>query len=218
MIYQPWPGIEICISPLNDSAIELPDGVALALPCQTHTTRVCTVGKADGTFPDTDGLISFSEEIAVGVRTADCQPVLMYAPDIRAVAAVHAGWRGTLGGISLRALDILREHGAMPSSLKVFLGPAICGRCYEVSAELAASFRSAGYAEGIVSERHLDLAALNAESLVARGVRAENIVSLGECTRHHEVGGSHVYPSWRREPGITDRLISAIRLLKQADR
>ncbi len=213
MIYRPWPGIEICISPMNDSAIELPEGVALAMPCQTHTTRVAVVADAGESFPDTDGLISFSENTAVGVRTADCQPVLMYAPDIRAVAAMHAGHRGTLGRISVRALELLCERGARAGDVRVFLGPSICGSCYEVSAELVATFRAAGFSTGIPSERRLDLAVLNAESLKEHGVREANIVRLKHCTLHYETDGHAVYPSWRRQKGIADRLISTIRLV-----
>ena len=72
---------------------------AVLLPVQTHS---CTVAEVDSPcpLPDTDAIITRTPGLRIGVRTADCVPLLLHAPDIRAVAAIHAGWKGTLGNIT----------------------------------------------------------------------------------------------------------------------
>lgn len=199
------------ISTLSHPDIILPESVSLVLPQQTHTANVALCTSADQTFADTDALITRDPTIAVGVRTADCQPILLYAPDIRAVAAVHAGWRGTFGRIGSNTVRRLRALGADPAGIKALLGPSICAECYEVSAELVAQFREAGFRH-LSSPDHLDLAQLNAEDLADAGILPANISFTHQCTRHATDSSAHLYPSWRREPGTTTRLISAIRL------
>lgn len=211
------------ISTLSHPDIILPESVSLVLPQQTHTVHVDICTSPGQTFADTDALITCDPAIAVGVRTADCQPILLYAPDIRAVAAVHAGWRGTFGRIGSNTVRRLRALGADPARMKALLGPSICPECYEVSAELVKQFREAGFRH-LSSPDHLDLARLNAEDLADAGILLSNITFTHQCTRHTTDTTSapaptsgptsppFLYPSWRREPGTTTRLISAIRL------
>lgn len=206
-----WKGVEMQISTLSHPDIILPEGVSLVLPQQTHTAHVDICTSVDQTFADTDALITRDPTIAVGVRTADCQPILLYAPDIRAVAAVHAGWRGTFGRIGSNTVRRLRALGADPARMKALLGPSICPECYEVSAELVKQFRDAGF-RYLPSPDHLDLARLNAEDLADAGILLSNITFTHQCTSHATDSSAHLYPSWRREPGTTTRLISAIRL------
>lgn len=203
------------ISTLGDPDIILPESVSLVLPQQTHTAHVDICTSPGQTFADTDALISLDPAIAVGVRTADCQPILLYAPDIRAVAAIHAGWRGTFGRIGSNTVRRLTALGANPAGIKALLGPSICADCYEVSAELVVQFRAAGFRH-LPSPDHLDLARLNAEDLADAGIPLANITFTHQCTRHTtaspESAAPFLYPSWRREPGTTTRLISSIRL------
>ena len=210
--YEIWKGAEVIVTGLSDNEITLPGGVNLKQPLQTHTSNIGIVRDLAEEFPETDGLISFDPHIAVGVRTADCQPVLLYAPDIRAVAAVHAGWRGTIAHIGRKAAQMLKESGAEATRIKAFLGPSVCGECYEVSKDLVTDFRAAGF-RSIDRDDHLDLARLNAEDLETAGVMSGNIRTLGHCTLHTRAGNTYAYPSWRRTPGTSRRLISAIRLL-----
>lgn len=201
---------------LNSPGIEggfLPDETMAAgsvtIPQQTHTCNVGVIGTdgPSGTFADTDALICFRPGTAIGVRTADCVPVLLHAPDAGAVAAIHAGWKGSLGGIVTRAVRMLTEAGADPQLMRAFMGPCISGKNYEVSAELAERFRAAGFADCVTGERHLDLPAVNRKRLMDEGIPAENIRMPEVCTME-----STVFPSWRREPGTTARLLSWIRL------
>ena len=88
-----------------------------------------------------DALISDVPGILAGVKTADCVPVLIGDPVTKAFAAVHAGWRGTLLSIAAKAVRILNEvYGSKPVDLICAIGPAACGRNYEVGQEVIDSF------------------------------------------------------------------------------
>lgn len=164
-------------------------------PVQTHSCNVAVIGR-DGKIPplgDTDALISLCPGITVGVRTADCVPVLLHAPDIGAVAAIHAGWRGSLGGIVSDTLSRLVALGAETAGIEAAFGPSICGGCYQVSEEMVGDFRRAGFAESVIGERNIDLEAVNRRRLLQGGVPPENIHPGVGCTCE-----TLLYPSWRR--------------------
>lgn len=180
------------------------------MPGQTHSCRVGVIRTAEdaGAFPDTDALVSFLPGVRIGVRTADCVPLLLYAPDIRAVSAIHAGWKGSLGGIVTATVNVLKSYGASPGLIQAAFGPSVCGRCYEVSAEMVSDFRQAGFADCIIGERNLDLESVNRRRLVMCGVGPANIRHSLACTRQ-----TPSLPSWRRDPGTPVRLLTYIRLL-----
>lgn len=190
-------------------------------PVQTHSLNVREVDNVwQNDFNDTDALVTFKEDVSVGVRTADCVPILMSAEDVRGAAAVHAGWKGTLGGIVDRTLDMLETEGADLSKLKVAFGPSICRDCYEVDRDFADKFIEAGFSEfvswphGNSGKPHIDLQGINIERLRRRGVPMENIEPSEECTCHtKDAEGKYGYPSYRRDK-TTDRILSAIMLMK----
>lgn len=179
------------------------------MPRQTHSCRVGVIRSAGdaGDFPDTDALVSFLPGVRIGVRTADCVPLLLYAPDIRAVAAVHAGWKGSLGGIVTGTVDVLKSCGASPAWIQAAFGPSVCGRCYEVSPEMVSDFRQAGFSNCVIGERNLDLESVNRRRLVMCGVDPANIRHSLVCTRQ-----TPSLPSWRRDPGTPSRLVTWIRI------
>lgn len=169
----------------------------VVIPVQTHSCNVAVIGGDGivGALDDTDAIISMAPGMKIGVRTADCVPVVVYAADIRAVAAIHAGWKGTLGGIVDRTLDRLQQLGAKPEMIHAAFGPSICGDCYEVSGEMAEAFASAGFADAIPSHRHIDLEKVNTIRLQRRGIPDANIIPKPSCTFE-----SRTLPSWRRQP------------------
>lgn len=178
-------------------------------PCQTHT---CNVEEAfsdsvSKDFPETDALFTFEPGLRIGVRTADCVPVLLYAPDVRGVAAVHAGWKGSLGGIVSNAVNALVGRGADPERMLASFGPSICGRCYEVSAELVLLFSEAGFSDSIPLERHVDLESVNRRRMLDAGLLPEHIFGSGVCTKT-----TPGLPSWRRTNGTDKRLLTYISL------
>jgi polyphenol oxidase len=129
---------------------------------------------------DADGHATRQPGILLSVSVADCVPVYMVAPDARAVALVHAGWRGAARGILESGVDALTRHlGAHVSDLHVHFGPAICGACYEVGAEVP---RGLGVRE--VDTTHIDLRAHLAQRAHALGIAPRRMTVSSHCTRH----------------------------------
>lgn len=174
---------------------------------QVHGNRVAVVTAADAgrVCPATDGLATAAPGLALLLRFADCQPILLYDPDHHALGLVHAGWRGIAQGIARRAVETMQEaFGTRPRRLLAGLGPAIGPCCYTVSHEVASAM---GYAlpdwtrvmqsEG--DEWRFDLPAANAQQLAAVGVRAVEQAHL--CTACH----NDVFFSHRGDRGRTGR-------------
>ena len=175
---------------------------------QVHGARVVEGVEAR---PDTeaDGVWTDVPGTAVGVRTADCLPILIEDPRGR-VAAVHAGWRGVIGEIVARAVEQLVAQGAVARELRVALGPCIQRCCFEVDGDLPARFEAAFGTEVIfrpqaASKVHLDLPRAVGQTLARLGVPAGHVVALPQCT-----GCDARFFSHRREHGITGRHLSFI--------
>jgi YfiH family protein len=123
-----------------------------------------------------DGHLSLARGSAMAVTVADCVPVFMVHPS-GATAILHSGWRGTAARITERAIRRFQAHGLEPEDLRVHCGPAICGRCYEVSASVALQLtgRDPGHAITV------DLREIIARQARALGVR--HVSSSALCTR-----------------------------------
>lgn len=191
-------------------------------PFQTHSQNIGIVeDNKIRSFPDTDALVTFKDDVAIGVRTADCVPILIHAEDVNGIAAIHAGWKGTLGGIVDNTIDVLVEHGAAPSKMKVAFGPSISKTHYEVGKELAEKFVEAGfgdyvsYPEGSGGKPHLDLQGVNMERFLRRGVPRENITLSDYCTfSSRDKEGRYRFPSYRRDK-TSERILTSIINLNQ---
>ena len=171
---------------------------------QIHSARVIANRGAARQLEDADALIENTPGVAVGVKTADCVPVLLADPVKRAVAAIHAGWRGTAAAIVPAAIRAMAaEFGTRPEDLHAAIGPCIRACCYEVGAEVAKEF-------GIVTPNrvNLDLTHLNRSQLSAMGVEPSHISIEGGCTRCHAAE----YHSYRRDGQTAGRMISWIRI------
>lgn len=166
---------------------------ALTVGRQTHGNHVEVVDIAgrgrgrypafDG-FPDTDGLITDDPTVALGVIVADCVPLVLYDPVGHALGVVHAGWRGTVGGIAVAAVDAMRAaFGTSPDDLIAGIGPSIGPCCYEVGAEVLDAWRATGLGGAASDGRHFDLWAANHVSLVAAGLDERRIEVSGVCVR-----------------------------------
>ncbi|HJQ21599.1 MAG TPA: polyphenol oxidase family protein [Gemmatimonadaceae bacterium] len=125
-----------------------------------------------------DGHASTARGTALAVTIADCVPVFLAHPS-GAVALLHSGWRGTAARIVERGIDVLAHRGCPTTELRMHLGPAVCGACYEVSAEVYAKVTG----ESTAAPRTVDLRAIIAEHARARGVAHVSISPW--CTRHH---------------------------------
>jgi YfiH family protein len=173
---------------------------ALGIPKQTlttlsqiHSSQCHIINKSIAQW-DTriqgDALATSLPGVTVGVLVADCFPVLIAEQKIGAIAAVHAGWRGTLGNIVLKTLEAMeRELGLHPRDALVAVGPGIRSCCLEVGSEVDAAFR-AEFPETPISVPHghkflLDLPLALTAQISKAGVPSSQIFDLGLCTRCH---------------------------------
>ena len=165
-------------------------GLRRAYIQQVHGEHVVTVDDLNMDAGEADAAVTQRASIALGVLTADCVPILLVAPQHHVVAAVHAGWRGTLAGIARRAVQhIERTLGARPADLRAALGPSIGGCCYEVDRGIAEAIEQAwGAMCGAVrpdagAKARVDLRRVNATILERAGVPPTHILNVGPCTR-----------------------------------
>ena len=185
-------------------SLQRPDAEFIALR-QVHGDAVVEVTAIAGQGIEADGLWTCDRRAAIAVLVADCVPILLADKKARAVAAVHAGWRGTQAKIILRMLRRLNERGIANSDLVVSLGPAIGPCCFEIGPDVAEALRKAfpeaGLAISFADEKYTaDLWALNRLLLIEAGVPAESIDVLRTCT----VCTPQLF-SYRREQGNTGR-------------
>lgn len=203
------------------------DVTRLAEVTQVHGARVVDAdaffdGLADLRREEADALIASRAGLAVGVRTADCVPILVADPRSGAVAAVHAGWRGAVANIVGQAVDamIARDPAVSPSRLVAAIGPHIRGASFEVGDEVVAAVREAmrvagGSEEGLVlegSRPHVELSCLIRAQLRARGIAEAHIEDVAGDT-FAEPARFH---SYRRDGASSGRMLSVI--VARADR
>jgi YfiH family protein len=170
----------------------------LATLKQIHSATCVPADGRSGVLGEGDALLENTPGSVVAVKTADCIPVLLVDERRRAVAAVHAGWRGTVDGIVGRAVDAMRERfGTDPPDLHAAIGPGIGKCCYEVGPEVAAHFGGQGRA-------HIDLAGANRRQLVDSGVTSGKIYASNLCTRCRP----DEFHSFRRDKEAAGRLHS----------
>jgi len=162
----------------------------LATCRQVHGVTVCRVDVAERRWFDRcDGLATDLPDAPLAVFTADCVPVVLWAPAARALALLHAGWRGTLAKIVAAGVATLRDAwGAAPAEVSVFLGPAVGPCCYvvgdDVAREAEAAFgrRAAQVLPERDGARRLDLHRANELVAQEAGVPATNIYRVRACT------------------------------------
>jgi len=171
------------------------EGMQFVRMHQVHGDVIAHVDDAAATIGDADAMATGVSMAALCVLTADCVPLLMVAPQHHVVAAVHAGWRGTLAGIAARTLQHLQQtFGIPPAAVQVALGPAIGGCCYEVDASVAQALerrwgamsvavRHAGAAGVPPGKATVDLRQVNRTQLTTAGVPPDAVIDVGPCTR-----------------------------------
>src|SRR5512133_3875519 len=169
----------------NWRLLEEATGLSFARVRQVHGARVVTAAAPCAPGDEADAVVSRTAGVAAGVAVADCVPVLIADPASGAVAAVHAGWRGTVARAVAAAVEALSSGGgAHPRDLLAAIGPSIGPCCYEVSPELAARFEET-FGAGVVDRRRpaprLDLWESNARALREAGLLPERIDRLARC-------------------------------------
>jgi YfiH family protein len=187
---------------LRDS--EYPAGIVTVK--QIHSSIVFDASAVDSSCQG-DALVSHTPGRIVGIKTADCVPILLADPATRAVASVHAGWRGTAANIIQRTVSAMSaQWQTRPEDIRAAIGPSIGPCCYEVGEEVARHFGMHSLGMGGSGKVHLDLPRENEKQLRAAGVR--DIWISGECT----FCAAGRFFSWRREQERAGRMISFIGL------
>ena len=180
---------------------------------QVHSS--CVVNARDlhnggaKTGEEGDALISDIAGTRIAVKTADCVPILLIDPKHRAVAAIHAGWRGSAAHIATQALKTMeRAFSTDAADVYAAIGPCIRPCCYEVGEEVAAQFSTQFPEWGLEDDAvlRLDLPEANRRQMMTSGVPQDRIFDCGLCTA---CDAAQFY-SFRREPQNPGRMISAI--------
>jgi polyphenol oxidase len=169
---------------------------------QIHSNLVL-IADHPGLIGEADALVTNQPGLAISIRTADCYPILLAAERTQAVAAIHAGWRGTAAQIVIKTLEKMQsQFGTMPNDISAAIGPGIGACCYEVGEEVSLQF-------GLEGKTHLDLASENRKQLESAGVPTQKIQTLGDCT----FCSAERFFSYRREKEKAGRMTSFIRIL-----
>lgn len=177
----------------------------LLMPHQVHRAEVAYINTSfldltpeeqKGKLEGIDAIITNVPGVCIGVSTADCIPILLYDQQKRVVAAVHAGWRGTVQRIAKKAVEVMKAtYGSSPSDLLAQIGPGISLKSFEVGQEVYDAFAAEGFcmeeisrlmpsSQGIKNEEkwHIDLPACNRLQLLEAGLQNEQIHTLPVCT------------------------------------
>jgi polyphenol oxidase len=174
---------------------------------QIHSDAVIAAEGRSGSLGEGDALIENTPGVLVAVKTADCIPVLIIDPRNRAVAAVHAGWRGTVKDIAGRAIaELHSKFSSRAEDLHVAIGPGIGKCCYEVGPDVGQQFGEYdGALRDVTQPVHLDLAEINRRQISRAGVPSTQIYTAQLCTKCH----SEFY-SYRRDKQNSGRMLSVV--------
>ena len=204
------PGTDARETGLRGETIQI-DAAHIMIPRQTHSTNVCYVDFA-GEVPDTDAVITDKAGLCIAVKTADCIPVLLYDSCRHLIAAVHAGWRGTVGRIVEKTLLQMQSRAGDVSAI---IGPGISLESFEVGDEVYEQFLQAGFPMGRLAERfpstdgerwHINLKDANRWLLEQNGITRIQVSDVDTLT-------SPCFYSARRDTINTGRNINGIMIV-----
>ncbi|MCP5114013.1 MAG: peptidoglycan editing factor PgeF [bacterium] len=177
---------------------------------QVHSNQCVVIAGTARPVGEGDALLTDRPGLLLGVRGADCLPILILEERRRVVAAVHAGWRGTVAGVAAQTVDrMVSEFGADPRFMYAAIGPGIGACCYEVGPEVACRFRELfPERDDLDRTTRIDLAEANRRQLVTAGLSGPRIDRGAPCT----CCGPKDFFSYRRTPDETRRMVSVIGL------
>ncbi|MDD5729719.1 MAG: peptidoglycan editing factor PgeF [Candidatus Omnitrophica bacterium] len=217
--------MSLCYGPAQDSVknrrvflSELGiDYRALVCAKQVHSDKIRYVtpfdsGKGalvyDTAIEDTDALITDHPGLPLSIFSADCLVVFLFDPVKRALGLVHAGWRGTKQNIAAKTVGAMQERFSVdPRHLHAMLSPAIRSCCYEVGKEIRDFFPE--YVIEREGRLYLDLAKANKNTLLASGIKEENIFDSMVCTACN----NDEFYSYRKEKDSSGRMMSVAMLI-----
>ncbi len=184
-------------------------GEMAASLAQIHSAMIHPVCKSGERQAEGDGLFTTTPDLWISIRTADCLPILIADTDLHVVAAVHAGWKGTVQEIVRKAVArLVDECGSNPDDLFATIGPGISECCFEVGTEVATQFDPAFLKFGEDGKPFVNLKQANVSQLLAAGLSIDHIDVAAECSV--STPGFH---SFRRDK-TEGRMVSGIRIKK----
>ena len=183
---------------------------------QNHGNEMAHIKTPNQECGNVDAFFSTAVDIPIAVRTADCVPILLAQKKGLAIAAIHAGWRGTYNGIVTEVWKAIHAQGHDPKDWVGVVGPAIGPCCYEVSEELASDFENRfsrfGVKTVVPSFRHLDLPGLHLEVLKELGIGQAEV--LRHCTYCSISPKLHSARRSKGQPDHLDRQFSGLMIAK----
>lgn len=184
---------------------------------QIHSAEIQYVNEG-GVYPPGDGFFTDTPGVILTVKIADCVPILLADPNKKLIAALHAGWRGTVAGIAQKGVEALSSLGADPADIQVAVGASIHPCCYEVRDDFYAAvknLRGEAFADRFVTPRNgeancfsADVCGMNLAILQEAGVKREHIAISPLCTACH----SDLFFSHRASQGKRGTMMAAIML------
>ena len=161
----------------------------LVLMEQVHGDKIKVVGERDKSkiIPMVDGLVTKERGISLGIKTADCLPILFYEPQARIIAAVHAGWRGVLQRLPQKAIDLIIRMGGLAENIEIAIGPHITKDSYNVDLQRINLFKNKfGKLEVMTAikndKQFLDLIVPTLAQFIFSGVPKNHIEVSNDCT------------------------------------
>lgn len=194
---------------------------SLITPFQTHGDNICIIddvffskneAERSSLLYGTDAVITNKKNICIGVTTADCVPILIFDPINMVLAAVHAGWRGTVAKLAAKTVRVMNENfGSDPQHLLVGIAPSICAAHFEVGDEVVEAFvksgfliDSIGYKNSETNKIHINLWIANQLLLNESRVTNNNIEIAGLCT----FSNPELFFSARRQSILSGRMVT----------
>ncbi len=184
----------------------------IILMSQKHTNNVIIIEDENGDYiPIADAMLTRIPNKLLGVKTADCLPILLYNPAVQVVGVIHAGWRGLANGVILNTIDKMHAfYSAAPENTYFSIGPGICKNCYEVGREVIDSINAItevkdAFTQTSKSKGMLDTRAIADRQIQAAGVPKSNIFHVNLCTRCSPGFHSH-------RTGSKERQVSYIKI------
>lgn len=164
----------------------------------------------NGKVIEGDSIITNKKNIALGVFTADCVPILLYDNEKDVIAAVHSGWKGTYNNILGKTIDkMIQQYHCKAENIFAFIGPHIQQCCYEVSENLIDEFKNKDLFKNVSinNRKHLDLNICILIELKEKGIYSENIYNTKICTYCEK---ENIFHSFRRDKENSGRILSII--------
>jgi len=167
-----------------------------------NTVHIETQGGSHG---DGDGFVTNTPGVAVSVMVADCAAILLADRSAGVVGALHAGWRGTVGGIIKRGIESMVSLGANPADIEAYIGPCISQACFELGEEVAAQFHDQ-YVDRSKSKPHADIRQWLKDQLLNEGLNKSHVEVDTSCTFTND----DRYYSYRRQGDASGRMMALI--------